>query len=152
MGQPVVVHEQDVDSRLHIPVLKSVVHEHHIGWRGDIGLADVGDGSAALLIHCHMDFRILLLHLVWLVADIAHVGVFCGSHVPLGLSLVATADNRHLMLRTQQADEIFRHWGLPGSADGDVSHADDGDVKSRAFQYSAVEKEVTDIYSCSVQP
>ena len=69
-----VVHEQDVYPRLHVSVLIGVIEENHVGVLRLVFASDALYAVAAVLVHRHMHIGEFLLHLIRLVAYLAHRG------------------------------------------------------------------------------
>ena len=132
--QTVIVDEQDIDAWFHISVLEGIVEENDIDILNIFSTGQILDAPCTFPIHSHGDVGELRLHLIWLIPDGADSRVLVCQHKPFGLTLIASAQHGDLRLILQQSDQILHMGCLSRSADGDVTHGDDGNVEGPTFQ------------------
>ena len=136
------VDHHDIDLRLHVAVLETVVHHDQIDF-GVFG-ADAADAVGTFLAdgdHCVGEFE---LDLQRFVAHVAVVRIAAHLAVALRAPPVAAREQRHVVHLRHVGDHHFGHRGLARAADGDVADADDRDVELLAFEHSPVEQAVTE--------
>ncbi len=150
--EAVVVDEQDVDARFDVSVLEGIVEEDDIRVLCLVVAGQFVDAVTAVLVYGDVYVRVLLLHLIRFVTDVAHRRVAVSQDVAAALPLVAAAEHCHLHLVCQEAHQVFHMRCLSGTAHGDVSDGDDGNVETAAFQHSEVEKLVPEADAHSVEP
>ena len=142
--QTMVIDQQDIDARLDITVLESIVEQYHIDIQTALVGCQVVDTTGALPIDSHGDTWELLLHLIGLVANHLHGGILVGQHEALALSLIATTEHGHVHMVLQQADEVLYMRGLSSTAHRDVTHRDDRRTERAALQDSHLEQQIPD--------
>jgi hypothetical protein len=65
----------------------------------------------------------LLLHLVWLIANVVGSAMLIGKQIAFGVSLVSTAQGGYVQaLALQQAYQVFGVWCFACASYGKVSH------------------------------
>ena len=150
--QPVVVYEQYIDARLHIPVLESVVEQDDINVFDVFPAGQLVDAVCAFPIHGHRDIGELGLHLVGFVTDAPDRRLLSGQYKSVALAFVAPAQYRHLRPVFQKPYEVFHVGCLAGTADGDVADRDDRNGKRPALQDTHVEEQVPETDAQPVEP
>ena len=76
-----IIHQQDVEPCFHVAVLVGIVENDHIAlWLHRL-LHQLLYPMTAVFIHRHVYLRIFLLHLVRLITNLCHWGVFGGQHI-----------------------------------------------------------------------
>ena len=149
-NQPVIVDEQNVQSRLHIPVLIGIVEDYDIGVLGGLIVDDMVDAAAPVGIDGNLNVGKFLFHLEGFVTDVAHGGVAVGEDETVSLAFVPPAQYGHLRLALEQSDEILHMGCLSRPADGDVADGNDGSRETPALQDIEFEELVSDAYAESV--
>ena len=149
-NQPVIVDEQNVQSRLHIPVLIGIVEDYDIGVLGGLIVDDMFDAAASVGVDGNLNVGKFPFHLEWLVTDVAHGGVLVGEDETASLALVSPAQYGHFCLALEQSDEILHMRCLSRPADGDVADGNDGSRETPALQDIEFEELVSDAYAESV--
>gem|GEM_PF-4077756 len=93
--QPVIVNKQDVDSRLYVPMLESIIKQNHIGVFSLFIAYNPFNAMTSVLVNGHMHFWKLRLHLEWLVTNILHFCTISGKYVSPTLPFIPTAQDSH---------------------------------------------------------
>lgn len=146
----VVVHQDDVDPGLDVAVLEGVVQYNQVHLR--MGFAQPLDPFDASFADGDGDVGVLEFDLFGFVADFLEGAGHCGEQETFGLPFVAAREDGDVEFAVEQLDEAFGVGGLAGAADGEVPHADDGDVEFAALQHAPVEQPVADVDHAAVEP
>ena len=146
----VVVHQDDVDPRFDVAVLEGVVQNDEVDF--GMGFAQPFDPFDAPFADGDGNVGVLEFDLFGFVADFLEGAGHCGEQEAFGLPFVAAREDGDAELAGEQLDEEFGVGGLAGAADGDVPHADDGDVEFAALQHAPVEQPVADVDHAAVEP
>ena len=86
-----VIHEQDIDTCLHVTMLEGIIKDNGIGCRPYTFVTQASDTLTAVFVHRHVDTRKLVLHLIWFITDLFHWHVSHCKNVAFRLALVASA-------------------------------------------------------------
>ena len=86
-----------------------------------------------------------------LVADIECSGPVTRYRKPLCFSFIPTAQGGGVMRILQQFHKVFHHRGFPGTAGGQVTNADNGEIEGCRFQDLLIKKKIAQQYKCTVQ-
>ena len=137
---------------LHVAVLEGVVQQDDVG-AGIVQLQQLADAMAAVDIDRYTCLREFFFHLIGLVAYPGGIAMGVCQYITFAFALVAAAqygDVQSCLL--QQSYQILRVRRLARTAYGQVSDADDRDVKALRLENLPVEELVTEPYSPSIDP
>ena len=150
--ESVIIDQQDIDARLHVAVLESVVEKDHIHVLRLRIARHAVDALATVAVDGHIGIGKLPLHLVRLIADLVHGRVGLGQHIATALPLVASGEHAHLHPLLEQPDEILHVRGLARATYGDIAHGDDRYVKSLLAKHAKLKQLVAKTHSQTIDP
>ena len=122
-----VVNQQNVDSRLYVTVLESVVKQYDVYLL--VVLSQHLNAVTTVLVDSNRHMRKLLLHLIGLVADLRHRGLGVSQHKAFALTLIAATENSYMENVLKHVDQIFNMWRLAGASYGDVAYGNNGNLE-----------------------
>ncbi len=86
--QAVIVDQQDVDARLDITMLESIIEQDDVHILCLLIMCEPFDATRPFPVDSHIETFELPLHLVRLIADLRHRGMVRGEHIPMAFPLV----------------------------------------------------------------
>ena len=127
VDRTIIVDQHDVYVRFHVAVLKTVIQDDYFRFFRE--LHEFLDATHSIRIHGYRDFREFVLYLHGFVPDVVCRGVFRCQHETRCLSFIPPAETGYTVIIFQLVDQGFRVRGFSRSAHGDISHANNGNVK-----------------------
>ena len=144
------VDQHDVDLRLYITVLETVVHDDqiHLGMLG----ADAADTVRSPFAHHDAHIGKFAFDLQRFVAHVAVMIRRRNLAVTLRATAVTARQQCHAMRLRHVVDDHFGQRSLARTADGDVADADDRNVELLAMQNPPIEQLMTEQNRHLVKP
>ena len=150
VNRTIVVHQQDIDPRLDIPVLKSVVENNQF----DLGVnfPQPADSLGPFFANRHRNVGILHLHLLGFVAYALDRRARSREHEPFGPAAIPARKYGYSPLARKTLDQKFGHRRLARTADSQIAHAHDRNVELLAPENLQIEQLVPDVDYQTVYP
>ena len=148
----VIVHKQDVYTRLDIAMLEGIIEHDDIRLFRAVVMNQLINASCPFGIYCHRHFRVFLLDLVRLVANHLHWCLSRSQYIAIAFAFVASAQHGYAELVLQETDEIFYMRGLSCATNGDITHGDNRYGVRLALQDIHLKEHVPELHAQTVQP
>ena len=136
-----IIDHNDIDRRLDIAMLETIVHHHHLHL--GVLLAQAFDARHTILANhyghigkLHLDHLRLVAHL-----DIVNIGLHLD--ITFGLAPIAARDQCHLERLAQMAHDHLSHRSLARTANRDVADADNRYIEPLGRENTPIEESMT---------
>ena len=123
-----IVDQQDVDTRLYISMLISIVQQNHINILCLFICCQVCYPISSILVNSNIDMWELTFHLKRFITNFLHGGSFMGKYIALALAFVSTRQHSNFHQVAQEAHQIFHMRRLSRSTNSNIAHGDDGNI------------------------
>ena len=141
IDRTIVIHQDNIGPCLHIAVLESVIKNDQFNFR--MGFAKFFDPFGPFFADGYGDFGILQFDLFGFVTDGAEGGLDGRKDKSPGFAFIATRQDGHFEDGGEFFDQKFGDRGFTGTADRQVTYANNRNIKLFAFEDIPIEEFVS---------